>query len=45
MSPRAHLWLRLAGLALILAAEFVPRLWTPGPPSAPSTSMVAADLR
>ncbi len=45
MSPRAHFWLRLAGLALILAAEFVPRLWTPGPPSAPSTSMVAADLR
>lgn len=28
LSPRSHFWLRLVGLALILAAEFGPRLWS-----------------
>ena len=28
MSPQAHFWLRIFGLALILAAEFGPRMWT-----------------
>jgi hypothetical protein len=28
MSQRAHFWLRIVGLAVILAAEFGPRLWT-----------------
>jgi len=28
MSQRAHFWLRIVGLAVILAAEFGPRLWS-----------------
>jgi hypothetical protein len=28
MSQRAHFWLRIVGLSLILAAEFGPRLWS-----------------
>ncbi len=28
MSQRAHFWLRIVGLTVILAAEFGPRLWT-----------------
>jgi hypothetical protein len=38
MSERSHFWLRIAGLALILVAEFGPRLW--GPPAA--TTRVAS---
>ncbi len=45
MSQRAHFWLRIVGLALILAAEFGPRLWTGSPTSAPSTASATADLR
>jgi uncharacterized membrane protein len=45
MSQRAHFWLRIVGLALILAAEFGPRLWTGSPTSAPSTATATADLR
>jgi hypothetical protein len=40
MTQRAHFWLRIAGLALILAAEFGPRLWATG--GAPAPSRVAA---
>ncbi|HLK41460.1 MAG TPA: hypothetical protein VKU41_32145 [Polyangiaceae bacterium] len=42
MSERAHFWVRLVGLALILAAQFVPRLWN-GAPLAPSP-VTAADI-
>jgi len=28
LSQRSHFWLRFVGLALILAAEFGPRLWS-----------------
>ena len=28
MSQRSHFWIRLVGLALILAAEFGPKLWS-----------------
>jgi hypothetical protein len=28
MSVRAHLWLRIVGLAIIIAAQFGPRMWT-----------------
>ena len=44
MSQRAHFWLRIAGLSLILAAEFGPRLWTPGvsPAQASVASATAA---
>lgn len=39
MTHRAHFWLRLVGLTLILAAEFGPRLWAG---SAPPASVAAA---
>ena len=45
MSQRAHFWLRLAGLVVILAAEFGPRLWTPSNAPAPSSATATADLR
>jgi len=40
MSERMHLWLRIVGLAVILAAEFGPRLWNAS--SASSSAPVAA---
>jgi hypothetical protein len=45
MSQRAHFWLRIAGLAVILAAEFAPRLWTAGPQAAQTSMASAADGR
>jgi uncharacterized membrane protein len=48
MSQRAHFWLRIVGLAVILAAEFGPRLrmaWTVSPTAAPSSATATADLR
>jgi hypothetical protein len=44
MSQRAHFWLRIVGLAVILAAEFGPRLWTgsAGQPSARVATVAAA---
>ena len=30
MSQRAHFWIRIVGLAAILAAEFGPRMWSAG---------------
>jgi hypothetical protein len=43
MSQRAHFWLRIVGLAAILAAEFGPRLWssTSSVPQAPVSAAVA----
>lgn len=41
MSHRAHFWLRLVGLALILAAEFGPRLWA-SPAAPPAASLATA---
>jgi len=43
MSQRAHFWLRIVGLAAILAAEFGPRLWSssPSPAAAPVAAAVA----
>jgi hypothetical protein len=45
MTHRAHFWLRLAGLALILAAEFGPRLWSGTPMPAPPTMASAVVAR
>jgi hypothetical protein len=45
MSQRAHFWLRIVGLAVILAAEFGPRLWTGTTTAAPSSANATADLR
>ncbi|MGH7294563.1 MAG: hypothetical protein ACRELB_06515 [Polyangiaceae bacterium] len=42
MSQRAHFWLRIAGITLILAAEFGPRLWAGA--AAPSPPPMAAAL-
>ncbi len=44
MSQRAHFWLRIVGLAVILAAEFGPRLWTgaAGQPAARVATAAAA---
>jgi hypothetical protein len=42
MSQRAHFWLRIAGLGLILVAEFGPRLWagsTEQPPPAVASAV------
>jgi hypothetical protein len=39
MSPRTHFWLRIVGLAVILALQFGPRFWSIA--SAPSTARVA----
>jgi hypothetical protein len=45
MSQRAHFWLRIAGLTLILVAEFGPRLWA-GSAEQPSRAVAsAADAR
>ncbi|HEY3822771.1 MAG TPA: hypothetical protein VGL81_36655 [Polyangiaceae bacterium] len=45
MTHRAHFWLRLVGLTLILAAEFGPRLWAGSTPPAPARVATAADAR
>jgi hypothetical protein len=46
MSVRTHFWLRVAGLALILAAQFGPRIWTSSGAAATSGSKIAsADAR
>jgi hypothetical protein len=48
MSQRSHFWLRIVGLAIILAAEFGPRFWnaalasSPNAPSAPVAAAVEA---
>jgi hypothetical protein len=44
MSQRAHFWLRILGLAAILAAEFGPRLWSNASNVSPaSVSAAVAD--
>jgi hypothetical protein len=45
MSQRAHFWLRIVGLTVILAAEFGPRIWTSATAPAPSSTTVTAALR
>ncbi len=45
MTHRAHFWLRLVGLTLILAAEFGPRLWVGTAPPTPARIATAADAR
>ncbi len=45
MSQRAHFWLRIVGLAVILAAEFGPRLWTGSAGQAPARVATAAVTR
>jgi hypothetical protein len=45
MSHRAHFWLRLVGLTLILAAEFGPRLWAGNASPSPTPVAAALDAR
>lgn len=45
MSQRAHFWLRIVGLAVILAAEFGPRVLSSGPGAHATDASVTAALR
>ena len=48
MSVRAHLWLRIAGLVIILAAQFGPRIWAPsgaGASAGAGTKIASAEAR
>lgn len=45
MSQRAHFWIRIAGLALILAAEFGPKLWSSAQAAASGPIETAAETR
>jgi hypothetical protein len=44
MSERTHFWLRLAGLAVILAAEFGPKLWSLMPSAGAGTGSPMASV-
>jgi hypothetical protein len=44
MTQRAHFWLRIAGLAIILALEFGPRVWFGATPTSPVPVAAAAAL-
>jgi hypothetical protein len=43
MTQRAHFWLRIVGLAVILTAEFGPRLWEAASPPAPVHTVAQGD--
>ncbi|HEX4448834.1 MAG TPA: hypothetical protein VH044_18960 [Polyangiaceae bacterium] len=45
MSERSHFWLRVVGLAVILAAEFGPRLWTSAQAATAPALEAAAETR
>jgi hypothetical protein len=45
MSERMHLWLRIAGFALILAAEFLHRAPRPAALATSATHTIAASAR
>jgi hypothetical protein len=46
MSQRAHFWIRIIGLAAILAAQFGPRLWNAGTAGSQGASVaVAGEMR
>jgi hypothetical protein len=46
MSPRAHLWLRIAAIATILAVQFGPRIWgSPSGRQTTSAKMAVAEAR
>jgi hypothetical protein len=42
MSQKVHFWLRIVGLAVILALEFGPRVWTGVPANARAPIAAAA---
>jgi hypothetical protein len=45
MTQRAHFWLRIVGLSVILAAEFGPRLWSVAATASPAPVAAAAVAR
>jgi hypothetical protein len=45
MTQRSHFWLRILGLAVIIAAQFGPRLWTAAAANAPAPVAAAAVAR
>lgn len=45
MSQRAHFWLRITGLAVILACEFGPKLWQSSAEPAPAPVAAAVAHR
>jgi hypothetical protein len=45
MSQRAHFWLRIVGLAVILACEFGPKLWSNAAEAAPAPVAAAVVVR
>jgi hypothetical protein len=45
MSQRSHFWIRIVGLALILAAEFGPKLWSSAQAATSGPIETAAETR
>jgi hypothetical protein len=45
LSQRSHFWLRLVGLAVILAAEFGPRLWSSAQTASSAPLEASAEAR
>jgi hypothetical protein len=45
LSSRSHFWLRFVGLALILAAEFGPRLWSSAQPASTAPLEASVETR
>jgi hypothetical protein len=45
MSQRAHFWLRIVGLTVIVAAQFGPRLWSAAASASPAPVAAAAVAR
>jgi hypothetical protein len=45
MSERSHFWLRVIGLAVILAVEFGPRLWSAALSPSPTPAGAVAETR
>jgi hypothetical protein len=45
LSQRSHFWLRFVGLALILAAEFGPRLWSSAQTASTAPMEASAESR
>jgi hypothetical protein len=45
MTQRAHFWLRIVGISVILAAQFGPRLWSAAASGSPAPVAAAAVAR
>jgi hypothetical protein len=45
LSQRSHFWLRFLGLAVILAAEFGPRLWSSAQTASTAPMEASAESR